>query len=109
MQLRGQIVLSLAIGIFSLPGSPLLHCSGPVTLTIASLFPPLVVMITSLAALTLLHALPVSHVMIPLLLGDLNLFPVMILASSRTSPVFTSPTFKHTEATGWVLWSLSLT
>lgn len=108
MQLRGQIVLSRAIGIFSLPGSPLLHCFALVTqncIFISS--------ISSHDALLLLvpylHALPVSHVTIPVLLGDLNLFPVMILSSSCTSPVFTSSTFKHAGATDWVLWSLSST
>lgn len=44
--------------------------------------------------------------MIPLLLGELNPFPIMILASSFTSPVFTPYTFKHTVATGWAHWAL---
>lgn len=53
-----------------------------------------------------LHALPVSHFMIPMLLDELNPFPSPILASSFTSQLFTPSTFKHTEATGWDPWSL---
>lgn len=46
----------------------------------------------------------VSHFMIPVLLGELNPFPVLMLASSFTLPVFMPSTFQHTKA-AWNSWS----
>lgn len=45
----------------------------------------------------------VSHFMIPVLLRELNPFPVLMLASSFTLPVFMPSTFQHTKA-AWNSW-----